>query len=277
MSDKGGSKCNQSEVNYIVDLYDNLKKCYPGELVGVGIIAAYRAQCKELRAAFLKKFGKFIFSGANEVEISTVDGFQGREKDVIIFSCVRAPVRGPTRSSNSSDNIGFLNKGERLNVAITRSKHALWIVGHADTLTKCDSSHASIGSSFGRMVEYSKEINSNLVINDRISEGWKYLEFRKSIGGNRGGGGRGRGGGGGVNQWAYSEARDVGNDSCSREFGHEVVQGQGRGAGLLGGYPMYNDQNKGHNKYSNHDYSKKGGKPNGYPQSDKGSKTNNDG
>jgi len=51
---------------------------------------------------------------------------QGREKDIIIFTCVRA----------GTSNIGFLSNWRRLNVALTRGKYALWMVGHADTLRK---------------------------------------------------------------------------------------------------------------------------------------------
>jgi len=61
------------------------------------------------------------------VEVNTVDSFQGREKDTIIISCVRA-------SRNQESGIGFLNDYRRMNVAITRAKNFLWVVGHAKTL-----------------------------------------------------------------------------------------------------------------------------------------------
>ena len=61
-------------------------------------------------------------------EISTVDGFQGREKDIIIFSSVR---------SNNKKEIGFLKDIRRLNVAITRAKYKLIII--CDTKTVCKS------------------------------------------------------------------------------------------------------------------------------------------
>ena len=56
------------------------------------------------------------------MDINTVDAFQGREKDIIIFNCVRA---------NNNSNIGFLNDMRRLNVAITRSKNLLIVIGTA--------------------------------------------------------------------------------------------------------------------------------------------------
>jgi len=59
------------------------------------------------------------------VEIDTVDGFQGREKDIVIFSCVRA---------NRQRAIGFLSHPQRLNVAITRPRFGLYLVGNSQTL-----------------------------------------------------------------------------------------------------------------------------------------------
>ena len=58
------------------------------------------------------------------VKIGTIDSFQGQEKDIIILSLVRA---------NSRD-IGFMKDERRINVALTRSKHVLIVVGHGDTL-----------------------------------------------------------------------------------------------------------------------------------------------
>ncbi len=60
------------------------------------------------------------------VEVSTVDGYQGQEKEIIIFSCVRT---GGNRGS-----IGFLNDSRRLNVAITRAKCSLFMMGRAEAL-----------------------------------------------------------------------------------------------------------------------------------------------
>jgi superfamily I DNA and/or RNA helicase len=58
--------------------------------------------------------------------IETVDSFQGKQLDVIMLSCVRAEPR--------ASGIGFVNDIRRLNVAITRAKRALWILGSAATL-----------------------------------------------------------------------------------------------------------------------------------------------
>jgi senataxin len=61
------------------------------------------------------------------LEINTVDAYQGREKDIIIISCVRG---------SQERTLGFLNDYRRMNVAITRAKHFLWVVGNSRTLKR---------------------------------------------------------------------------------------------------------------------------------------------
>ena len=65
------------------------------------------------------------------MEVNTVDAFQGREKDIIIFNCVRSNF-----SQTLQGSLGFLTDYRRLNVAITRPRHFLIIVGNAPTLAK---------------------------------------------------------------------------------------------------------------------------------------------
>ena len=66
----------------------------------VGIIASYRSQRKLLASIFRERLGSH-----HDVEISTIDGFQGREKDIVIFSCVRAPAQNPHQTSSFQKNL----------------------------------------------------------------------------------------------------------------------------------------------------------------------------
>ena len=70
---------------------------------------------------------------ALQVAVSTVDGFQGREKDVIIFSCVRSAAAGSRGGTRQA--IGFLDDLRRMNVALTRARYSLFVVGSAETLS----------------------------------------------------------------------------------------------------------------------------------------------
>lgn len=63
------------------------------------------------------------------MEIETVDSFQGRQKDVIILSCVRASAAG-----GAGGSVGFVADVRRMNVAITRARRALWVLGSLGTL-----------------------------------------------------------------------------------------------------------------------------------------------
>ena len=71
-------------------------------------------------------FNKVVI-GLQDIEIASVDAFQGREKDFIIMSCVR---------SNENQGIGFLNDPRRLNVALTRARYGIIIVGNPKVLAK---------------------------------------------------------------------------------------------------------------------------------------------
>ena len=95
------------------------------ERIDVGIISPYRAQVQYLRhlikkTDFFKPFRKII-------AVNTVDGFQGQERDIIVISMVR---------SNEDGQIGFLRDLRRMNVAITRARMKLLILGDSATLTR---------------------------------------------------------------------------------------------------------------------------------------------
>lgn len=95
------------------------------ERIDVGIISPYRAQVQLLRRMLRKR--EFFKPYRQLITVNTVDGFQGQERDVILISMVRA---------NGEGQIGFLRDLRRMNVAITRARMKLIILGDKDTLTR---------------------------------------------------------------------------------------------------------------------------------------------
>ena len=95
------------------------------ERIDVGIISPYRAQVQHLRRLLMKR--EYFKPFRRLISVNTVDGFQGQERDVIIISLVR---------SNDEGQIGFLRDLRRMNVAITRARMKLIILGDKNTLTR---------------------------------------------------------------------------------------------------------------------------------------------
>ncbi len=110
------SKFNINELKAVKDCLKNFENVLNLNLVG--LITPY----KEQYSLFKKELKEFIEKG---LEVNTVDGFQGREKEVILLSLVRANEKG---------EIGFLKDYRRLNVAITRAKRKLIVFGNSETL-----------------------------------------------------------------------------------------------------------------------------------------------
>ena len=95
------------------------------ERIDVGIISPYRAQVQYLRRLVMKREGLKPLRRC--ISVTTVDGFQGQERDIILISLVR---------SNDSGEIGFLRDLRRMNVAITRARMKLIILGDVPTMTR---------------------------------------------------------------------------------------------------------------------------------------------
>ena len=95
------------------------------ERLDVGIISPYRAQVHYLR--HLLKHNDHLRPLRKVVSVNTVDGFQGQERDIIVISLVR---------NNEQGNIGFLRDLRRMNVAITRARMKLFILGDSATLSR---------------------------------------------------------------------------------------------------------------------------------------------
>uniref|UniRef100_A0A2N9GL28 DNA2/NAM7 helicase-like C-terminal domain-containing protein n=1 Tax=Fagus sylvatica TaxID=28930 RepID=A0A2N9GL28_FAGSY len=124
---------NEYEANAAVEVLRFFKKRYPSEFVGgrIGIITPYKCQQSLLRSRFSSAFGSSVI---DDMEFNTVDGFQGREVDILILSTVRAGDPSTTALVNNSRSIGFVADVRRMNVALTRAKLSLWILGNARTL-----------------------------------------------------------------------------------------------------------------------------------------------
>ena len=95
------------------------------ERLDVGIISPYRAQVQYLRSQLKKK--EWFKPFRHLITVNTVDGFQGQERDIVVISLVR---------SNDEGQIGFLRDLRRMNVAITRARMKLIILGDVLTMTR---------------------------------------------------------------------------------------------------------------------------------------------
>ncbi|MCI4386844.1 hypothetical protein PGIGA_G00067390 [Pangasianodon gigas] len=120
---------NLKEVKLVVLLFKLLAEKQASrkekQPIRVGIITPYNAQKQRILQALEKDTDKELKKYI-QVEVDTVDGFQGREMDCTIVSCVRA--------SSENGSIGFVGNRQRMNVTITRAKSSLFILGHLRTL-----------------------------------------------------------------------------------------------------------------------------------------------
>nr|TKS15567.1 hypothetical protein D5086_0000032620 [Populus alba] len=115
---------NLVEVAVVSELVASLFKGFTKARKGmsVGIISPYKAQVYAIQEKIGKTYSAYSDFAVN---IRSVDGFQGGEEDVIIFSTVRC---------NANGKIGFLSNRQRVNVALTRARYCLWILGNGATL-----------------------------------------------------------------------------------------------------------------------------------------------
>ena len=123
-------RVNKGEANLTISLLQIYfqrvgKQRILDDRIDVGIISPYRAQVQYLKRLLKKR--AFFKPYRHLITINTVDGFQGQERDVIIISLVRA---------NDAGQIGFLRDLRRMNVAITRARMKLFILGDATTMTR---------------------------------------------------------------------------------------------------------------------------------------------
>jgi superfamily I DNA and/or RNA helicase len=127
---KTGSLTNASEARLVIHaLRDYVEMISPqkieSERIDFGIITPYRGQARLIRR--LLKMQHYFRKLKRHITVGTVDGFQGQERDVIVISLVR---------DNADGQIGFLRDLRRMNVAITRARMKLIVVGNAETLSR---------------------------------------------------------------------------------------------------------------------------------------------
>jgi senataxin len=152
IGDRGGSKRNEKEAlvvhklcHMLVDhlqqyrLENNCSLNLQSQISkSIAIMTPYRDQVRFLQSCDLPA----------GIEIMTIDGAQGKEKDIIIYSCVR----------NNDEDIGFLNDKRRLNVALTRAREALYVIGNIKQFARNAENECWI-----KMVDYLQSNDRNII------------------------------------------------------------------------------------------------------------------
>ena len=138
----GTSLSNSTEAELALHLYNSLNAATQGlsSRTRIAIITPYSQQSGLLKRTFLKALGTDF---DRLVEVNTVDAFQGREANIVIFSAVRA---------SGSHGIGFLSDVRRMNVALTRAKYFLFIIARCKSIT--------VNPYWRDLVEHAQESNA---------------------------------------------------------------------------------------------------------------------
>lgn len=136
---------NEGEINILLKIWE--QELSQNFKFSVGILSPYSAQTYKLK----QSFSQYLTNPNLKIEISTIDSFQGSERDIIFLSLVR---------SNENKEIGFLNDYRRMNVAITRAKEELLIIGNSETI--CSSSF------YTRMLNYVQKYG-------KVLSAWEFL------------------------------------------------------------------------------------------------------
>ncbi|CEM34455.1 unnamed protein product [Vitrella brassicaformis CCMP3155] len=126
---EGCSFWNDREAKVVAAIVGRLLKGQHVTPAQIGVITPYRAQRQLLSREIGSVLGGLETAASGGLAIDTVDGFQGNERDLILVSLVRC---------NSDGRVGFLADPRRMNVAITRARRGIIVVGHRDTLSKRD-------------------------------------------------------------------------------------------------------------------------------------------
>ncbi|KAL0773311.1 hypothetical protein Bca101_038462 [Brassica carinata] len=177
----GHSPKNMVEVAVIAEIISNLSKVSSERRmkVNVGVISPYKGQVRAIQ----ERVSSLPSGQLLTLNVRSVDGFQGGEEDIIIISTVR---------SNGNGKVGFLSNRQRADVALTRARHCLWVVGNETTLALSGSIWGKLISearSRGCFFEAADEKNLRDAMNDALLEDVSSSFGTLSIGRNRGRGG----------------------------------------------------------------------------------------
>ena len=167
----GTSLANRDEARLAVHLYTQLRQVTNGlsALTRVAVITPYAQQANLLRRVFSEALGQDY---DQLVEVNTVDGYQGREANIVIFSCVRAA---------GSHGVGFLSDVRRMNVALTRAKFFLFVIARCDSIV--------VNPYWRDLVDHARDTHAVVPVpmkpsnNDNKSPGFPDLVHFKSGGG----------------------------------------------------------------------------------------------
>ncbi|OAL22409.1 hypothetical protein AYO22_06966 [Fonsecaea multimorphosa] len=172
-STKGHSLVNVAEITVAMQLYRRLttdvrRYDFTGK---IGIITPYKGQLNELKRRFRDQYGEAIYS---RIEFNTTDAFQGRESEIIIFSCVRASTQG----------IGFLNDIRRMNVGLTRAKCSLWVLGNSQALMQGEYWRALVTDAKARNLytdgDLARLLGRQLLTEDMMKDDIEMLDYTES-------------------------------------------------------------------------------------------------
>mmetsp|Transcript_11925 Transcript_11925/g.17981 ORF Transcript_11925/g.17981 Transcript_11925/m.17981 type:complete len:1012 (-) Transcript_11925:1834-4869(-) len=125
ISASGTSYLNRTEASYVEKIVTYLLRMGV-KPIQIGVITPYDGQ-KKYVSEFMRRSGALSSTLYEAIEVASVDAFQGREKDYILVSCVRA---------SDTQGIGFLSDPRRLNVALTRARLGLFVLGNPRVLSK---------------------------------------------------------------------------------------------------------------------------------------------
>lgn len=154
--DGNGSSKNKISAELIPELLKNIDKFNKAQKYSIGVITGYTAQLKLIRNTVKKAFQKNTLKNlsSEQIDISVVDKFQGLEKDIIIFDLVRS----------RQNTLGFLANANRINVALSRQKRLLIIIGNYDWLVQAKAVNTK--DNVPALQKYLQKIKKEWIIKD---------------------------------------------------------------------------------------------------------------